>query len=209
MPIATVDTVVEAVKQRPDLSWTVVPLLPSQGDWGEEEYLWLAGRTNKLVELSDGYIEVLPMPSPKHQKIVLFLYRLLFSFVERRSLGRLLVAPLSVRLWSDKFREPDLIFILAEHFDYEQEDCWNGADLVVEVASPSNPEHDLETKRAEYAQAGIPEYWIVNPQNETVTVLRLEDDTYLEHGVFRRGGTATSALLEGFAVSVDATLDAE
>jgi Uma2 family endonuclease len=209
MTIATLENVVEAVKQRPDLSWSVIPLLPLQGDWGEEEYLWLASRTNKLVELSDGYIEVLPMPSPKHQKIVLFLYRLLFSFVESRSLGRLLVAPLSVRLWPDKFREPDLIFILAEHFDYEQEECWNGADLVVEVVSPSNPDHDLETKRAEYARAGIPEYWIVNPQNETIIVLRLENDRYVEYGAFKRGDTAVSALVEGFAVSVDATLDAE
>jgi Uma2 family endonuclease len=161
------------------------------------------------VELSDGYIEVLPMPSPKHQKIVLFLYRLLFSFVEGRSLGRLLVAPLSVRLWSDKFREPDLIFILAEHFDYVQEDCWIGADLVIEVVSPSNADHDLETKRGEYAQAGIPEYWIVNPETETITVLRLEQDSYIELGNFRRGEMASSGLLEGFAVSVDATLNAE
>jgi Uma2 family endonuclease len=77
------------------------------------------------------------------------------------------------------------------------------------VVSPSNPDHDLETKRTEYARAGIPEYWIVNPLKETITVLQLEDDAYVEHGVFKRGETATSALLEGFAVSVDATLDAK
>jgi Uma2 family endonuclease len=202
-------TIAQMVQDQPKVSWEVAPLLPEQGDWSEAEYLWLVSRTNKLVELSDGYIEVLPMPTPKHQKIVLLLYRLLFSFIEARSLGRLLVAPLSVRLWSDKFREPDLIFIFTQHAHYEAEDCWNGADFVVEVTSPSNSDLDLVTKRTEYARAGIPEYWIVNPQTELITVLRLENDRYIEHGVFKRGETATSALLEGFAVNVDVVLDAE
>jgi Uma2 family endonuclease len=197
------------VRERPDVPWEVATLLPAQGEWGEQEYLWVASHTNKLVELSDGYIEVLPMPSPKHQKILLFLYRLLFSFVEARSLATLLIAPLSVRLWPGKFREPDLAFIRAEHAEWEEEDCWNGADLVVEVVSPSKPDHDLVTKRQEYAQAGIPEYWIVNPEIETITVLRLEHEAYVEHGMFRRGETATSALLPDFAASVDATLDAK
>ena len=149
------------------------------------------------------------MPSPKHQKIVLFLYRILFRFVEAHSLGSLLVAPLSVRLWPGQFREPDLIFMLAEHSDREEEDCWNGADLAIEVVSPSNPSHDIETKRKEYAQAGIAEYWIVNPDTEIITVLRLDDDHYIEYGEFRRGERAASPLLPGFVVEVDAVLDAK
>jgi len=61
-------TLVEHIQERPDVSWAAAPLLPLQGHWSEAEYLWLARRTNKLVELADGYLEVLPMPSPKHQK---------------------------------------------------------------------------------------------------------------------------------------------
>ena len=63
-------------------------------------------------------------------------------------------------------------------------------------------------KRGEYAEAQIPEYWIVNPVDETVTVLTLVDEAYVEHGVFRRGDEATSASLDGFALSVDAVFDA-
>jgi Uma2 family endonuclease len=63
-------------------------------------------------------------------------------------------------------------------------------------------------KRREYAEAGIPEYWIVDPSAVQVTVLRLEEDVYVEHGVFRRGTQATSVLLDGFAVAVDRVLDA-
>jgi Uma2 family endonuclease len=63
-------------------------------------------------------------------------------------------------------------------------------------------------QRRDYAQAGIPEYWIVNPQTDTITVLRLEGTKYAEHGVFGRGAAATSALLANFEVDVDAVFDA-
>jgi Uma2 family endonuclease len=86
---------------------------------------------------------------------------------------------------------------------------WLGADLVVEVASTDKSERDLIDKRGEYAEAQIPEYWIVNPQSETITVLCLQDLAYVEHGVFGRSATATSLVLEGFSISVDAVFDAE
>ena len=79
---------------------------------------------------------------------------------------------------------------------------------MAEIVSPDDPERDLRVKRADYAEAGIPEYWIVNPADETITVLKLDGDAYAEHGTFRRGESATSALLAGFAVRVDAVFDA-
>ncbi len=83
-----------------------------------------------------------------------------------------------------------------------------GRWLVVEIMSPDNPERDTEAKRADYAEAGIPKYWIVDPEQETITVLRLEEGVYAEHGVFRRGDPATSASLREFSVSVAGVLDA-
>jgi Uma2 family endonuclease len=85
---------------------------------------------------------------------------------------------------------------------------WLGVDVAVEVVSDDDPERDTKIKRADYAEAGIPEYWIVNPLNDTLTVLTLEGDTYAEHGVFQCGDTATSRLLDGFSVSVDEVLNA-
>jgi Uma2 family endonuclease len=84
-----------------------------------------------------------------------------------------------------------------------------GADLVLKVVSHDKPERDLDEKRSDYAEGGIPEYWIVNPLDETITILRLSDAAYVEHGTFGRGALATSALLEGFAVGVDAVFDVE
>jgi len=71
------------------------------------------------------------------------------------------------------------------------------------VVSPDYRRHDLETKRREYARAGIPEYWIVDPEEEQITVLTLKEGKYVVHGMFERGMVARSALLEGFERAVD------
>jgi Uma2 family endonuclease len=77
---------------------------------------------------------------------------------------------------------------------------------VIEVVSPSNPELDRVTKRREYAERGIAEYWIVDPQDETLTVLTLSGTAYVEHGSFRAGTLATSPLLPGLHLDVQAVL---
>jgi Uma2 family endonuclease len=180
----------------------VAYLFPTQGNWSEEDYLALRG--NQLVEFADGFLEVLPMPTTSHQLLVVYLYGLLLAFTRPRGLGTPLVAPLRVRLWPEKFREPDLVFMRAEHADRIGEDYWTGADLVMEVVSggAEDRRRDLVTKRREYARAGIPEYWIIDPQEKRITVLRLAGKRYLVHGAFAGGETATSPTLPGFAVEV-------
>ena len=66
-----------------------------------------------------------------------------------------------------------------------------------------NRKRDLETKRQEYAEAGISEYWIVDPQEQRITVLTLDGQTYRVHGEFVPGMQATSVLLPGFSVDVE------
>jgi Uma2 family endonuclease len=191
-----------------EFSLQIAELLPEQGDWSEEGYLWLTDSTNRLIEFSDGRIEVLPMPTDKHQTILLYLYLAFLPLIQSIG-GKVLVAALRLRLRSGKFREPDLLLLRAADDPRRQNKYWNGADLVLEVVSPDDPDRDLVKKRRDYAQAGIPEYWIVNPQTETITVLTLERTKYAEHGVFARGVAASSALLPDFAVSVDAVFDAD
>jgi hypothetical protein len=77
-------------------------------------------------------------------------------------------------LWDGKFREPDIVFLLAQHADRRGNKYWRGADLVMEVVSEDDPDRDLVTKRVEYAQAGICEYWLLDPRDRTVTVLALD-----------------------------------
>ncbi|GAC1652907.1 MAG: hypothetical protein NVS4B8_28240 [Herpetosiphon sp.] len=199
MTATTAPTPASAEQTTP--AWAVATLFPAQGQWSEEDYLLLP--TNHLVEFSHGQVEVLPMPSQLHQLIVLFLYRALYDFVSGNNLGVVLVAPMRVQLWPGKIREPDVAVMRAVNALRRHDAYWEAADLVIEVVSPDDPQRDLVTKRREYAQAGIPEYWIVDPQAARVTVLQLEADRYVEHGVCRPGMRATSLLLPGFAVEVD------
>lgn len=187
-------------------TWDVARLFPEQGHWSVEECLELRG--NRLVEFSAGILEVLTTPTQPHQLIVMYLYRMLFAFTSARRSGTPLVAPLRVRLWVAKFREPDVVFMLAEHAGRRGEEYWDGADLVMELVSGDDRRRDLETKRFEYARAGIPEYWIVDPQHSRITVLKLESDRYAVHGEFTPGQHTASALLPGFAVDVSAAFAA-
>lgn len=178
-----------------------------QGTWTEEQYLRLTDRTNRLIEFVNGSIEMLPMPTDKHQDIIQFFLFALRTFLDPRG-GKVQIAALRLMLPEGTYREPDLLVLLDANDPRRQNAGWLGADLVVEIVSPDDPRRDKVDKRRDYASAGIPEYWIVDPQEEIVTVLRLEGNEYAEHGVFRRSETATSVLLEGFAVEVSAALDA-
>lgn len=192
----------------PEPAWEVSRLFPAQGEWSEEEYLALPG--NCLVEFDSGRIEVLDMPSELHQTIVLFLCQALAAYAREHSLGKVLMAPLPVKLWDGKMREPDVLFMRREHSARRHENYWDGADLVIEVVSPNNPGHDKITKRREYARARIPEYWLADPAEQTVTVFTLPEqaEEYAVHGVFGIDAQATSASLAGFSVDVGALFGA-
>ena len=195
-------------------------VLPRQGHWSDEEYLRLTDSLNRLVEFTDGYVQELPLPTCTHQAVLGYLYRLFHSWLEPMG-GVVLFSALRLRIRPGKFREPDLL-VLQDRLDARRQDrYWLGADLVVEVVSPDNPDRDLVIKRSDYAEAGIPEYWIADPRNETITVLELSGSepaanskgdsrsgrAYVEHGVFSHGQTAASVLLDGLTADVASVFD--
>ncbi len=182
--------------------------MPSQGGWSDEHYLWLTDRSRRLIEFTDGRVEVLPMPTEQHQIILLFLYRWFYAHVHQPPRhGVVVTSGLRMRVREGKFREPDLL-LLRDSADRRRRDrYWLGADLVAEIVSPDDPARDFVVKRADYAEASVPEYWIVDPAGETVTVLTLVGNAYVEHGVFARGDRATSAMLDGVGVDVTALFD--
>ena len=185
-------------------AWDIAYLFPRQGKWTVAAYLDLEGQNNRHIEYSFGRIEILPRPTTSHQIFLQNLYRQLVDYISRHLKGALLlVAPHPVRLSAEQFFEPDIFLLLPEHLDRSQEQFTDSPDLVVEVVSPGNRNHDLVTKRAAYAEAGIPEYWIVDPQAKIIVVLALSNGQYSEHGVFPLGSIASSKLLPGFVISVD------
>jgi Uma2 family endonuclease len=187
-------------------AWEIARYFPEQGAWSEAEYLGLVAY--RQIEFVDGCLEFLPMPTKTHQRLLQFLFRRLDDFVEDLNLGQVFTAGYRVRIRPGKYREPDVLFAtrgrkLDERFAY-------GADLVIEIVS-AGEEHrarDLIEKRKDYASARVPEYWIVDPQSETITVLTLKRNGYRAHGEFRPGQVATSVLVPGFEVDVAACFKA-
>src|SRR5262249_25206047 len=156
---------------------------------------------NRLVEFTDGFLEALPMPTDKHQSLLKFLFLAFYAFAEPRG-GKVHFAPLRLRIRPGKFREPDLMLLLSAADARRQNRFWLGADLALEVVSEDKPERDLVDKRTDYAEARVPEYWIVNPLTESISVYRLQGDAYVETGVYHRGEAAASVLLPEFSVAV-------
>lgn len=190
-------------------TYAIAELFPYQGDWTEEAYLGVTASTNHLIELSDGRLEFLPMPSERHQRIVAYLFFRLYGFVLKRKLGVALMAPLKVKLWEGKIREPDIVFMREENTDKRGEQVWQGADFVVEVISPDDPKRDTVDKFQEYARAGIPEYWLIDPRDNSLTIYTLPEDadSYTERSK-QASGEACSQLLDGFCVDVDSLFQA-
>ena len=185
--------------QRGQPAWRLALLYPPQGSWTEEDYFALdAGR---LVEFDQGCIDVLDMPSKDHQRLVQLIYRILFAHVANNNLGEVFVAPLPVRLWNEKFREPDVLFLASGRGEYKGYP--DGADLVVEVVSEdiNSRRRDTVDKVREYAQARIPEYWIVDRPARTIQIGVLSDEGY-RFTTFHHDQPALSQLFPNLQLNV-------
>jgi Uma2 family endonuclease len=187
---------------RPRLVTEIAQLWPLQGDWTETDYFTLPD-TNRLIELSEGELIMPPHPTETHQRVVLSLVLAFQSFVEAHNLGVVRFAPLPVRLWPDKIREPDILYVSHSHADRIGEQAYGPPDLVVEVISASTRRTDRIEKFVEYARAGISEYWLVDPQAQSIEVFVLEDDAYTLLVKAVSGEKVYSKLLDGFEVAVD------
>jgi len=180
-----------------DLAIEVASLYPPQGEWKEEDYFSLPD-TNRYVELSDGRIIMPPHPTFSHQEALKRLFLRLQAYVEKNNLGIVQIAPLPVRLWPGKIREPDIFFIGKEHSDRIGERVCGVPDLVVEVISSSTERTDRVEKFLEYAKAGIREYWLIDPEKKTVEVYSLRGGDYILLGKYSGSQVATSEMLPGF-----------
>lgn len=185
---------------RPKPAWVAARPLAEHSDWSEDEYLAYDG--NRLVEFLEGTVEVLPMPSFAHQLILQRLFRLLDDWVLAHELGTVVVAPFPVRVFAKRYREPDIALLGHRHLEQEPDRYLQGAELAIEIVSPDDPKRDYEDKRLDYAEAGIPEYWIVDPRTKVITVLMLRGHEYVELGLFNEGDVIESVVVAGFKVDV-------
>jgi Uma2 family endonuclease len=151
---------------------------------------------DKRYEILDGELYVVPAPNTRHQLLLGEMYDALLHHVRDRGLGKVLLAPCDVVLSDETIAQPDLLFVCHEHLGIIGEANISGPpDLVIEILSPSSRKKDLEVKRKLYARFGIQEYWIVDPEAETIGVLACGEQGYVSAGLFDKSERLATPLL--------------
>ncbi len=160
---------------------------------------------DERYELIDGeLIRMAPAPNTQHQRLVLRISKFIDEFVAVEGLGEVFVSPVDVVLSDSDVVQPDLLFVSNERAYLVTELNIRGApDLVVEIISPSSSGRDRNVKRALYARYGVGEYWLVDPEPGTVTVLLLADQGYELVGIYGEGQELTSPTLPGLTLNLD------
>jgi Uma2 family endonuclease len=159
--------------------------------------------TTQPHELWDGELIMAPSPFFAHQKIVYRFQKALDDWVAAHNLGEVVAAPLDMVLSPHRMVQPDVAFIARDRLAIIQSVIMGAADLVAEVISLGGRNRDRIEKRDLYEQYGVKEYWIIDPEPETVEVLWLVNARYEVSMRCGAGQTAASRLLPGFDVKVD------
>ncbi len=144
-----------------------------------------------------------PSPTPHHQRIAGEIYWQIKAHLKEVGGGDVFISPIDVYLSETNTYQPDVIFISEERRSIIGAVKIEGApDLVVEVLSPSNAHYDLGKKQARYEQYGVREYWIVDPAERTLRILRLQDGQFKAARELRERGLIESTVLPELAVDI-------
>ena len=168
--------------------------------WGED----------KRIEIINGEAVMMAPPSRIHQEISFEISRQIGNYLEGKQC-RIYPAPFGVRLFEsdgerpedvDTMVEPD-ISIVCDRSKLDDRGCKGAPDMVLEVLSPSTQRHDQLVKLALYQQAGVREYWIVDPMNKTVRVMLLDSSGLLQlHEIYNQDSVAKVNILDGCFVEL-------
>jgi Uma2 family endonuclease len=168
-------------------------------NWGFEERL----------ELIKGYVFMNYTPNTAHQRVSGALSYHLWSFVKGRK-EEVFTAPFDVRFPGSSNDDKDIITVLQPDIcvirdlsKLDKRGCIGAPDIAVEILSPGNNAKELKNKYEVYEEAGVKEYWIVSPQDNTFVVYTLTDGRYTTSRIMVAGDTVTSAVLPGFSLALE------
>ena len=177
------------------------PKAKAQRLWTYDEMVAELPETNLPIELWNGEIVMSPAPHPRHQEIVLNFAQRLKEFVTVGKLGKVYVSPVDVVLTQRRVVQPDVLFIAKHRLAIVKDRVDGVPDLVMEVISETSWQRDRIQKKALYEQSGLPEYWIVDPDSETIEVFTLNKSVYQLHSRSVGAQIAKSKLLSGFSLA--------
>ncbi len=176
---------------------------PAERLYTVEDYLAMLDEYPRY-ELLEGELIEMVSPTSRHQIISANLFSILDAHCRAYDLGRILAAPIDVILARNVVVQPDILFISkARQAELIGERIKGAPDLVIEILSPAASARDLNQKRKLYARHGVKEYWIVDPDDETIEVQRLQGSIFSTLAPFEKGQTLTSPTFEGLVVEID------
>ncbi len=193
MPVELRERLLELLTAEPDYVFKTRMTFEEFLEWADED---------TLAEWVDGAVILLSPAGDKHQDIVDFLVSVLRVFVQVNHLGVIRSAPFQMRL-ARSSREPDLLFVAEEHHGRIQQTYLDGpADLAVEILSPESVGRDRGEKFYEYEEAGIPEYWLIDPETQRAEFYQLDTAGRYQLAPVDTDGVYASRALPGFWLRV-------
>jgi Uma2 family endonuclease len=166
---------------------------PTNKTWTYDDLLALPDDGTRY-EIIDGELVVMSSPLVTHQRVLQRLFIAFHRQVQETGQGEVFIAPLDVIMAPTRVVQPDLVVVKHDN-DIIREKIRGIPDLMIEVLSPSNHKYDLVIKRRFYARNRVPEYWMIDPEAQTVEVLALVEGglSYHQHGWYGPGDVARSA----------------
>lgn len=154
-------------------------------------------REDQKADLINGVIYMASPENTDANELGGWLFTLMSVYARKKKLGKVYVSRVAVCLADRHGPEPDIAFVRTEHLHRVKRGGIDGpADLAVEMVSPDSIERDYYLKRELYEQYGIPEYWIIDDMDQSVTLLRLKQGKYRE--ARPKKGELHSEILTGF-----------
>ena len=171
---------------------------------------YLKTSDDERYELLNGELVMPPAPLTGHQMISMALASRLYLYVNEKGLGTVVAAPTDVVLSDTDVVQPDVLFVSSQRSQIVTRENVRGApDLVVEILSPATAERDQTVKLDLYAQHGVIEYWIVDPDAKTISVLLRGEGGFGVVGIYGERETLRSPTLAGFNVALDEVFQKE
>jgi len=167
-----------------------------------QDYLLLPD-DGKRYEIIEGELYMTPAPATRHQIIIGRLVHLLLSYLETHPAGTVLTAPCDVVLSDTDIVQPDLLYVRKDgKAQITKQNVQGPPDLVVEILSPGTAARDRDLKRKRYERFGVLEYWLVDPDQNTLEILALKERQYVQVCLAARPATCASSLLPDLTIDL-------